>query len=280
MTAHVLFRMILVALVIGTGVAPGVGAAPSFAESGSASTWRVQTPDIERAPYEYDMPPGQPEVPDVSVPPSNKPLSPEELQRAEALLPMLGGKQELWAMGEFVHLGKPVVPVLIKALTMPNPRVRYNAIETLLLIKDPSAVPALIPVAKAPNEMPRIREHALRVAVRLDPALAPPAIEAMAKDEESVIRKVAAFEARYVRQKVVVQPLINLLADEERYVAITAIQSLWLLTRHESEMHNWEASTKEERGEWAKEWTEWWNGDRETFQLPEPRKPRQPAPQN
>jgi len=120
-------------------------------------------------------------------------------------------------------LGKPVVPVLVKALTMSNPRIRYNAIETLLLIKDPSAVPSLIPVAKDPNEMPRIREHALRVAVRLDPVLAPPAIEAMVRDQEPAIRKVAAFEARYVRQKVVVQPLIDLLADEERFVAITAI---------------------------------------------------------
>ncbi|MGH7261226.1 MAG: HEAT repeat domain-containing protein [Nitrospiraceae bacterium] len=268
------------AVVIAAGAVSAVGAMPSFAESRSASAWRVQIPDVERAPYEYDKPPKQPEVPDASIPPSNKPLGPEELQRAEALLPMLGGKQELWAIGEFVHLGKPVVPVLVKALTMSSPRIRYNAIETLLLIKDPSAAPALIPVAKDPNEMPRVREHALRVAVRLDPALAPQAIEAMVKDTEPVIRKVAAFEARYVRQKSVVQPLIDLLADEERFVSVTAIQSLWMLTRHESEMHNWEASTKQEREEWAKEWTDWWVSDRETFQLPEPRQPRKPLPQN
>ncbi len=280
MSARVFYRTIVVAVLLAAGVVSAVGAVPSFADSRPVSAWGVQNPDIGRAPYEYDMPPKQSEVPDVSIPPSNKPLEPEEVQRAEALLPMLGGKQELWAMGEFVHLGKPVVPVLTKALTMSSPRIRYNAIETLLLIKDPSAVPALLPVAKDPNEMPRIREHALRVAVRLDPALAPPAIEVMVKDPEPAIRKVAAFEARYVRRKDMVQPLIDLLADEERFVAITAIQSLWLLTRHESEMHNWEASTKEERGEWAKEWVDWWNEDRETFQLPEPRKPRQPLPQN
>jgi hypothetical protein len=277
MRAHGFFRM---AVLIVAGAVSAAGPAPSFADSRPASSWVVQNPDVGRAPYEYDMPPKQPEVPDVSIPPSNKPLGPEEVQRAEALLPMLGGKQELWAMGEFVHLGKPVVPVLTKALTMSSPRIRYNAIETLLLIKDPSAVPALIPVAKDPNEMPRIREHALRVAVRLDPALAPPAIETMVKDPEPAIRKVAAFEARYVRQKDMVQPLIDLLADEERFVAITAIQSLWLLTRHESEMHDWEASTKQEREEWAKEWVDWWNEDRKTFQLPDPRKPRQPSPQN
>jgi hypothetical protein len=116
--------------------------------------------------------------------------------------------------------------------------------------------------------------------VRLDPGPTPPAIEKMVADAEPAIRKVAAFEARYVRQKSVVQPLIGLLGDEERFVAITAIQSLWLLTRHESEMHDWENSSKEEREEWAKEWIDWWNAERDAFQLPEPRKPRQPQPQN
>jgi hypothetical protein len=272
--------MTVPAVLLLVGVCAALDAPRSSAGDPSAPAWAVQVPDLEPAPYGYEMPPAQPAVPGVSVPPSNKPLGPEELQRAEALLPMLGGKQELWAMGEFVHLGKPVVPVVTKALTMSNPRIRYNAIETLLLIKDPGAVPSLIAVATDRNEMPRVREHALRVAVRLDPAFAPPAIEMMVKDAEPAIRKVAAFEARYVRQKVVVQPLIGLLADEELFVAITAIQSLWLLTRHESEMHNWEASTKEEREEWAGEWVEWWKADRDTFQLPEPRKPRTPLPQN
>jgi HEAT repeat protein len=226
------------------------------------------------------MPPPPQEAPAISIPPLNKPLGPEELKRAEALLPLLEGKQEFWAIGEFVHLGRPVVPVVIKALTMPGTRIRYNAIETLLLINDPSAVPALIQVAKEPNEMSRIREHALRVAVRLDSALTPPAIEAMAKDQESAIRKVAAFEARYVRQKAVVPALIGLMADEERFVAITAIQSLWILTRHESEMHDWDISTRQDREEWAKEWIDWWATNRETFQLPEPRQPRKPLPKD
>src|SRR5688572_22375073 len=79
-------------------------------------------------PYEAPPPKAQP-VPDVSVPQNTLPLSPEELQRAEALLPLLEGKQEFWAMGEFVHLGEPVVPVVTKALSMPGPRIRYNAIE-------------------------------------------------------------------------------------------------------------------------------------------------------
>ena len=43
-------------------------------------------------------------------------------------------------MGEFVHLGEPVVPVLIKALTMPSPRIRYNAIETLSMMKGVAGV--------------------------------------------------------------------------------------------------------------------------------------------
>ena len=47
-------------------------------------------------------------------------------------------------MGEFVHLGKPVVPVLVKALKLPGTRVRYNAILTLSMINDARAVPNLL----------------------------------------------------------------------------------------------------------------------------------------
>lgn len=255
-------------------------AVPADEARGASPVLPVQAPDSGLIPYGYEMPPPSQEAPDTSIPPLNKPLGPEELKRAEALLPMLDGKQELWAMGEFVHMGRPAVPVLTKALTMSSPRIRYNAIETLLLIKDPSAVPALIQVAKEPHEISRVREHALRVGVRLDPALTPPAIEAMARDPESAVRKVAAFEARYVRQKAVVPALIGLMADEERFVALTAIQSLWILTRHESEMHDWDISTRQDREEWAKEWIDWWATNRETFQLPEPRQPRKPLPRS
>ncbi|TAJ09007.1 MAG: HEAT repeat domain-containing protein [Nitrospirae bacterium] len=227
----------------------------------------------------YDLPPKVEAGPATSVPPSNQPLGPEELKRAEALLPLLEGKQEFWAMGEFVHLGAPAVPVLIKALTMPGPRIRYNAIETLLMIKDPSAAPALVEAAKESNDMPRVREHALRATVRLNPALAPPAIEAMAKDQNASVRKVAAFEARYVRQKAVVPVLIGLLSDPERFVSISAIHSLWLLTRHESEIHDWDSSSKENRQEWAQEWADWWTSVRDTFELPDPRRPKNPQPQ-
>ena len=219
-------------------------------------------------------------VPDTAVPPSTRALDADELKRAEALLPLLEGKQELWAMGEFVHLGAPAIPVLVKALTMPSPRARYNAIETLLMIKEASVVPALIESVKAPTEVPRIREHALRVAVRLDPTLISPAIEALAKDPNPTLRKAAAFEARYVRQKAMVPVLIELMQDDERFVAVSAIQSLWLLTRHESEMHDWETSTKQDRLEWAEEWITWWKANQETFQLPDQRRPKKPLKQD
>ena len=227
-----------------------------------------------------DAPPKPKAVPDTSVPPSITPLDADDLKRAEARLPLLDGKQELWAMGEFVHLGAPAIPVLVKALKMPGTRTRYNAIETLLMIKEPSAVPALIESAKKPNEMPRIREHALRVAVRLDPSLVPPAIEVMAKDPNPSLRKAAAFEGRYVRQRAVVPVLIELIKDDERFVAISAIHSLWLLTRHESEMHDWDASTKQDRVEWAQEWIDWWKANQETFAVPDPRRPRKPFKQD
>jgi hypothetical protein len=241
----------------------GVGASSSWCTDGFSAERR-----LVQMPYEAPPKPGA-AAPDASVPPNTEPLTPEHLQRAEALLPLLEGKQEFWAMGEFVHLGESVVPVVTKALTMPGPRVRYNAIETLSMLKSPAAAPALIEAAKQPNELPRIREHALRVAVRLDPASAPSAIEAMAKDPNSSIRKAAAFEARYVRQKGVIQPLIDLIGDDERYVALSAVQSLWMLTRHETEFHDWEASSKQDRQAWAQEWIEWWNQAKDSFEIPE-----------
>jgi HEAT repeat protein len=254
---------LLVALSLGWGPALPADAAPG------SGLRLVQMP--------YEPPVAGEAAPGGSVvPPSTKPLSPDELKRAEALLPMLDGKQEFWAIGEFVHLGPSVVPVLVKALEMPGSRIRYNAIETLLIMKEPSAVPALIDVARQPQEYPKVREHALRVAVRLDPSLTPPAIEVMAKDKDPGIRKAAAFEARYVRQKAVVPILISLLSDDERFVAISAVHSLWTLTRHETEMHNWDDSTKDERADWAQEWVDWWSANQGTFQLPEPRKPRKP----
>ena len=96
----------------------------------------------------------------------------------------------------------------------------------------------------------------------------------MAKDANSAIRKTAAFEARYVRNKGVIQPLIDLIADEELFVAISAIQSLWMLTRHETEFHDWEASSKQDRQAWAQEWIEWWNSSKDAFEIPEVKRRR------
>ena len=143
-------------------------------------------------------------------------------------------------MGEFVHLGESSVPALIKALAMPSPRIRYNAIETLSMMKGVSGVPALLVSAKDPNEIPRVREHALRVAIRLEPSKTPEAIEVMSKDLNPSVRKAAAFESRYVRQKAVIPTLIPMITDEERFVALSALHSLWILTRHETEFHDWD----------------------------------------
>ncbi|MFO0730439.1 MAG: hypothetical protein U0361_05490 [Nitrospiraceae bacterium] len=67
----------------------------ALAPTASAETvWLVQVPMRCR--------PSRNPISDVSVAPNTSPLSAEELQRAEALLPLLEGKQEFWAMGEFV----------------------------------------------------------------------------------------------------------------------------------------------------------------------------------
>jgi HEAT repeat protein len=254
-----------IAVVVFLCLTGGVGGV--YVETASAEyVWPVQVP--------YEAPPGSQDAPDVSVPPNTNPLTPEDLARAEALLPLLEGKQEFWAMGEFVHLGEPSIPVLVKALTMPSPRVRYNAIETLSMMKGVSGVPALVGTAKDFNEIPRVREHALRVAIRLDPSKAPEAIEVMAKDLNPSVRKAAAFEARYVRDKAVIPMLIAMVNDEERFVALSALHSLWILTRHETEFHDWDTSTKQDRAVWVSEWIEWWEDHKLIFEIPEPPRPK------
>jgi HEAT repeat protein len=241
---------------------------------GTSTLWAWPQSGARAVPVQmpYEAPPKNQEVPDVSIPPNTAPLSEEELKRAEALLPLLEGKQEFWAMGEFVRLGESSVPVLVKALTMPSPRIRYNAIETLSMMRGVSAVPALLTTAKEPNELPRVREHALRVAIRLDPAKTPEAIEVMAKDQNPSVRKSAAFEARYVRNKAVIPILIPMISDDERFVAMSALHSLWILTRHETEFHDWDTSTKQDRQAWASEWVEWWEANKDTFEVPEPKR--------
>lgn len=260
-TYHMSAVAVILALIMAGESQFSYGGTPS-----GPSVWAVQMP--------YEPPPKNQEVPDVSIAPNTGPLSPEEIKRAEALLPLLEGKQEFWAMGEFVHLGEPAVQVLVKALTMPSPRIRYNAIETLSMMKGVSGVDALLVTAKDSNEIPRVREHALRVAIRLDPGKTPEAIEVMAKDLNPSVRKAAAFESRYVRQKAVIPVLIPMISDDERFVGMSALHSLWILTRHETEFHDWDASTKQDRVTWSSEWIEWWAANKDTFEIPEPQRSR------
>ncbi len=206
----------------------------------------------------YNAPP-EPEFPEVEqATPAPSALSEKELKRAEALLPLLEGQQELYVIAEFVHLGKPVVPVLVKALTMPGERLRYNAIETLSIIKDPQAVPDLLEVAKNGEDVTKVRAHALRVAIRLAPIAVLPTLKALVKDHADTIRRAVAFECRHVRHPDSVSLLIELLADEEKYVSVTALESFWRLTRWGGPPRDWQGSTHEQRIAWAQEWKAWW----------------------
>ena len=225
-----------------------------------AETGSHPVPSDYRVPVQipYDAPP-EPEFPDVErATPSPDVLSEQELKRAEALLPLLEGRQELYIIGEFVHMGKPVVPVLVKALKMPGTRLRYNAIETMSIIKDPRAVPYLLEASKETNDVTRVRAHALRVAVRLAPMEVIPTFRELAKDEHETIRRAVAFEARHVRRPEVMPILIELLADGKTYVSVTARDSFWRLTRWAGPPHDWQGSTHEQRRAWAREWKAWW----------------------
>lgn len=247
--------------------------------------WGVSGPDlaiggeplVAQLPFEAPPEPEYPEIPKAT--PAPEVLSDKDRTRLEGMIPLLEGRQEFWAMGEFVHYGHHSVPYLIKALKMPGPRLRYNAIETLSMIKDPSAVPALLEVALDGNEMPRIRNHAIRTATRLDPMQVLPAIRTLVKDPNSSIRKTAVFEARWVRQKDILPVIISVIPDNEQFVAITARDSFWRLTGFIGTPHNWETSTPEQRKEWAKEWWAWWEENQTRFDRPAPKTapPKAPA---
>ncbi len=250
---------------------------------GSGILWAGQPdpfPETRLIQLPYEPPPQPDYTPGEEATPAPDHLDVEGQERLASLLPLLDGKQELWVMGEFVHFGKHSVPHLIKALKMPGPRVRFNAVETLSMIKDPSAVPALVEVAMEPNEESKIRSHALRVATRLDPNQVIPAIEVMVKDPNSTIRNTAVFEARFVHRKEVLPLIISAIADSEQFVSITARDSFWKLTRFSGAIHDWEVSTQEDRKEWAKEWWEWWETNKDRLSGPSSPTPSPESPAN
>jgi hypothetical protein len=188
-----------------------------------------------------------------------------ETKRTEALVPLLEGGQAFWAIGEFVHLGSPAIPVLVKALNNPSRRVRLNAIEAMYLIKDKSAIQSLNDVAANPKEIPAVREKALRVAIRLDPTSAMPALQTMAHDREEAIRYTVITESRAVKDKAVIDLLIALLADDVPSVADGALQTLYGFTGRVVERQDFLQSTKAQRKAWSKDWAQWWDEHRDTF---------------
>ncbi len=207
----------------------------------------------------YEPPPVENYPPPLPATPAPEELTEEDLARAEALLPMLEGRQELYAIAEFVHLGKPVVPIVIKGLTMPGVRIRYNSVETLKIINDPQAVPHLLKAALNKNDLVRIRAHALRTAVRLDPHQSFPAMRTLSDDKKDTIRRTVAFEARKIREQAIGPILIKLMGDSALFVSEAARESFWVITRYSGKSHNWASSTHEQRRAWAQEFTEWWD---------------------
>ncbi len=214
----------------------------------------------------------------VGLAPDALALTEDEAKRAEAAIPLLEGRQELWAIGEFVHIGPPAVPILAKGLQHASRRVRLNAIETMYLIKDKSAVPYLNAAAANAEETAAVREKALRVAIQLDPASAVPALQAMAKDRSEGIRNAVAHESRHVNDKAVIDLLIALLADDAMSVADRAHRTLWGFTGRTVERQDFAQSTKDQRVAWSQEWARWWADNRDKFRFAVERPAQRPEP--
>jgi HEAT repeat protein len=155
----------------------------------------------------------------------------------------------------------------VNALNHPSRRVRLNAIEAIYLIKDKSALSALNAAAANPGEIPAVREKALRVAIRLDPENAIPALEAMSRDRDEAIRNVVVSESRQIKNNAVIELLIAMLGDDAPSVADGALRTLYGFTGRLVERQDFLQSTKEKRVVWAKEWAEWWEANRDKFNL-------------
>jgi hypothetical protein len=152
-----------------------------------------------------------------------------------------------------------------------------NTIETMSLLKDKAAVPFLNAQAANVQEVPAVREKALRVAVHLDPTSALPTLQAMAQDPSDTIRNAVANESRNVKDKSVIDLLIALLADDSAGVADGAFRTLYGFTGRMVERQDFIQSTKEQRVAWSKDWARWWAAGREKFRFA-PDRPAGPPP--
>lgn len=217
----------------------------------------------------YEAPPPMQEfAPAVSVPQNQAPLDETGIKRARALIPLLGSAASFWAMGEFNHLGRPAIPVLREALRDKDPKVRRNAVEVLSWMPDAQAAPDLLERALDPQEVPNVRIQAFRLAAAVAPESIADALLVLTKEENSSMRMEAARAAVRVKDKRVVSAMIGLLQDEQAFVAVSAINALWTLTKHPSEDHDWAYSRQHERAEWSQEWIDWWKAEGERFEFP------------
>ncbi len=59
-----------------------------------------------------------------------------------------------------------------------------------------------------------------------------------------------------------------MVTDDERFVVLSAMHSLWILTRHETEFHDWDTSTKQDHVAWSSEW----DIGKDIIEIPEPQR--------
>ena len=227
------------------------------------------------------------------------PLSAKQLKAARGWVKELGTKKAPMAMGKLNHMGTAAVPVLIEGLSNPSAQVRNKVMWVLGWINDPVAVPALSKVAKNQKESSSNKILAFQTISALDKGALFDLAQAMAADPSDSVRNVIAINARGIRRKEMIPILIGLLSDTQSYVAATAVSSLWALTQHPTESHDWvscvdltggivpgaptdpseperilpgyqlpEVKCLESRKLWAREWSDWWKTAEAGFEFP------------
>ncbi len=149
----------------------------------------------------------------------------KDVSAVPALLGALEGEDKqmrCYAAEAFRGFGAPAVPALLNYLKDGDEHVQRTATRALGVIKDVSAVPALIEYLKDKN----VRLHAAEALGWIGDRSAVPALLKDLNDEDKQVRCSAAWALGEIKDPSAVPALIERLSDDEHYVRCLAAEAL------------------------------------------------------
>lgn len=184
-----------------------------------------------------------------------------------------------------------LTPVLISALTDPDPSTRSRAISALGDIRDARAVPSLITIVQDKNESPGFRQYAARALGKIGSPEAIPALSALTEESDKTLRMVTYEALGRIKNKAVIPVLIHALRTEDSPMefGMGILHALHCLTgKRFTDFTGWIGSSagfeseeeqqqvydsmvqefNESRGWIAEQWEQWWTENHATFEFP------------